>query len=178
MPIDPDEFERSALAQLDAVARFARSLAHDPPEAEDLVQETFLKAIRSRETYSPHAGGIRPWLFTILRNTWLTRLARRRLELAALRPEDLDALPAGGAAEAGTIDWSQCDERLVAAVRELPESLRTPLLLWALDGLTYQEIAQVAEVPIGTIMSRLHRARQTLIVRLQGLARDQRLGGE
>lgn len=181
MPIDPREFEQAALDLLDSAARFARSLTGDATEAEDLVQESYLKAIAARDRYIPGDAGMRPWLFRIIRNTWMNRVARKRLEPTAVSADSMETLPATGATppQVGpSIDWSQCDQRLVAAVQALPETLRSPLLLWALEEMTYREIAEIAEVPVGTIMSRLHRARQLLIERLQPLTQDERRRNE
>jgi RNA polymerase sigma-70 factor (ECF subfamily) len=170
LPVPPDEFERLAIGELDAAVRFARALAHSPAEAEDLVQEAYVKAIQAREQFDPERGSIRSWLFAILRNTWLNRVARRQIEPTAAS-ELVDTAVAHPQAPK-TLDWSDCDQRLAAAVRELPEALRTTLLLWAIDELKYQEIADVMQVPVGTVMSRLHRARGLLCERLAPLARD------
>lgn len=162
------------LGELDAVHRFAFHLTLSRDEAEDLVQETYLRAFRGRQTFQPRENGARPWLFRILHNEHRSRLARRAREpLADESFEEQAAAPAE--APPAAIDWEQVDERLKAAVQTLPARLRVVLLLWAVDGLKYKEIADVVEVPIGTVMSRLHRARQTLLEQVADVAREWRL---
>jgi RNA polymerase sigma-70 factor (ECF subfamily) len=162
MKITPDEFSKLALAELNAVDRVARSLTRDSAEADDLVQETYLRALRAKDQFELKQFGIRPWLMRILHNTHVNRVKRERrrpmptesevLESAAVSP------PTPPPATPGTID----DEELKAAMDQLSPDLRTILMLWAIDELSYKEMADVLDVPIGTVMSRIHRARQRL----------------
>lgn len=160
------------MAEVDAVVRMANILTRNPTEAEDLVQDTYLKAVGARERFELDARGIRPWLMRILHNTWLNRVQRRGREPASMDPETVDQMPgARSSASPIDLDWRNADQRLVNGIQQLPDSLRTTLLLWALEELTYREIAEITAVPIGTVMSRLYRARQLLAERLAELVR-------
>jgi RNA polymerase sigma-70 factor (ECF subfamily) len=167
-----------ALEHLEAVYRLALQLARHPDDAADLAQETYLKALRVAERFQEQGGGIRPWLFKILHNVFYSRLAKARRE-----PTSVDELhgavsnaPApgepGAAWDLRWLDWEQVDERLKAAIEGLRPEYRTVLLLWAVEGLKYREIAEVQEIPIGTVMSRLHRARSILAGQLSEFAEE------
>jgi RNA polymerase sigma-70 factor (ECF subfamily) len=159
---------------LDALHRFAFHLTLSRDEADDLVQETYLRAFRGRETFHPHEHGARPWLFKILHNEHRSRRMR-----AGRAPQADDGLDGHAAAapdfRTAELDWDEVDERLKAAVEDLPEHLRLVLLLWAVDGMKYKEIAEVAGVPIGTVMSRLYRARASMCEQVADLGRELRL---
>lgn len=168
-----DEFSTLVLAEIDSVSRVARSMARDHAEADDLVQETFTRAISSWQRFTLHEFGARAWLLRILRNVFLNRVAKlgreqqpndEHFEIAAPEPTPQR--------HDDTIDWNQFDSRLASSVAQLPESLRSTLLLWAIEDLKYHEIAEVMGVPIGTVMSRLHRARSMLKDRLETLASE------
>jgi RNA polymerase sigma-70 factor, ECF subfamily len=177
-----EQFEQRALEHLDAVYRMALQLARHPDDAWDLVQETYLKALRAAEGFEEHGGGIRPWLFKILHNVFYTSI-----EKARRRPSGSDSLPEVAEArgdgpgepepawDLASFDWEQVDERLKAAIGALKPEYRSVLLLWGVEGLKYREIAEVQSVPIGTVMSRLHRARAILIEQLANLAEEKRL---
>jgi RNA polymerase sigma-70 factor (ECF subfamily) len=167
MKITRDEFVRLAMEQLDAVDRVARSLARDSAAADDLIQETYLRAVRAQDRFDLHTFGIRPWLLRILHNTHINREKRERRQPRAMgsdaleasaQPVDLTPLTPPPALERGSFD----DEELNAALDKLPADLRTILILWAVDELSYKEMAHVLEIPIGTVMSRVYRARQKL----------------
>ena len=169
---EPDEFRALVLAELDAVHRLAYHLTLSTHEADDLVQETYLRALKSSAMFRATERGPRPWLFKILHNVYKTRLGRLRepgdgefLDDQAARPPD--PLPDG-------IDWEQVDERVKSAWQELTPALRSVVLLWAVEGLSYKQIADVTDVPIGTVMSRLYRARQTLAEQLKEIGIEQR----
>ncbi len=159
------------MAEIDSVYRVARSLAPQPSEADDLVQETYLRAIRSWQSFTLHDHGIRPWLLKILHNTHINRSVSRSRERKRHEPAELDHLPSATEVPE-QIDWSQFDGQLLRAVDDLPVGLRAPITLWALEELTYKEIAEVLDIPIGTVMSRLHRARALLQQSLADLARE------
>ncbi len=142
-------FGKNVEATIPALRRYARALTRDSDVADDLVQDTLVRALRSEHLF--HGGEIRSWLYTIL-----TNLNRNRLRSLARRPalsplEDNDAPDLAGP-EAGGRDI----ERALATV---VEDQRNALLLVVLEGLTYREVADVQGVPIGTVMSRLARAR-------------------
>ena len=176
--MDQDSFRNLALAELEAVHRLAHHLASRPQEVDDLVQETYLRAFRYGGGFVLGEHGIRPWLFKILHNVLSARLAKDRRQPASA--EDLADQPAAGGEHANgwaddlaRIDWDRVDERLKHGIADLPPEQRCAFLLSAVEGLRYREIADVTDVPIGTVMSRLHRARRTLIGRLGAWAADQ-----
>jgi RNA polymerase sigma-70 factor, ECF subfamily len=169
MKISRPEFEQLALEQLDAVDRVARSLTRGSSDADDLVQETFVRAFRAADSFDLQSFGIRPWLFRILHNLHTTRATRESRQPKAIPAEHLQAF--AGPSEPFSLDsLTGMDNELEAAMKELPADLSTTLMLWAIDDLAYREIAEVMNVPIGTVMSRLHRARQKLAERLQHIA--------
>jgi RNA polymerase sigma-70 factor, ECF subfamily len=150
-------FHQAIEHSIPALRRYARALTRDADTADDLVQDTLLRALRSEHLF--RAGNIRGWLYTIL-----TNLNRNRLRSLARRPilspiEDGDASSA--ASEAGARDIER-------ALGELTEEQRATLLLVVLEGLSYREVAEVHGVPIGTVMSRLARARMQIKASLDG----------
>lgn len=172
------EFEVRALEHLDAVHRLAMQLTRRPDEAADLVQETYLRAIRSAEGFEERGGGMRPWLFTIAHNLFMSgrkRAARAPSAVGEFFDADPrsaapgDALPAWDLA---SLDWEHVDDRLKKAIEELSPEHRETLLLWGVEGMKYREIADVLGMPIGTVMSRLHRARQALALALEPMRRE------
>jgi RNA polymerase sigma-70 factor (ECF subfamily) len=181
--VERHQFESLALEQLDAVYRMALQLARHPDEASDLVQETYLKALKAADRYEPQGGGIRPWLFKILHNIFYTRLAKAKRQTALAEEESGAASADPGPDEPGPawnladLDWDHVDERLKAAVDRLKPEYRSVLLLWGVEGLKYREIADIQDIPIGTVMSRLHRARSILAQDLVGLAEEKRIQG-
>jgi RNA polymerase sigma-70 factor, ECF subfamily len=142
-------FRQDVEATIPALRRYARALTRNADTADDLVQDTLVRALRSEHLF--HGGDVRSWLYTIL-----TNLNRNRLRSLARRPalsslEDNDAPDLAGP-EAGARDIER-------ALATLVEDQRDALLLVVLEGLTYREVAEVQGVPIGTVMSRLARAR-------------------
>ena len=175
-------FENLALEHLEAVYRLGLQLVRHPDEASDLVQETYLKALRVADRFEEQGGGIRPWLFKILHNVFYSRLARAKR--APMSVDELHGAMAdtpgpgepGPAWDLSSLDWDHVDERIKTAIEDLRPEYRTVLLLWAVEGLKYREIAEIQEIPIGTVMSRLHRARAILADQLADLA-EERGGG-
>jgi RNA polymerase sigma-70 factor, ECF subfamily len=142
-------FKEGVQSAIPALRRYARALTHDADVADDLVQDTLVRALRSQHLFN--GGELRSWLYTIL-----TNLNRNRLRSLARRPTitligENDAPDASGP-EAGGRDIER-------ALAELVEEQRTALLLVVLEGLSYREVAEVQGVPIGTVMSRVARAR-------------------
>src|SRR5438552_791097 len=177
MRLSPEQFEKLALEHMDMLYRIARRLSRDSSAAEDLVQETYLRAFRSIDSFDLQEFGIRPWLVRIMHNLHLSRVGRDKRQPASVEDEHLEA--AGPATtdslplEPGSFEGM--DQRLVRALEDLPEEYQTVMLLWAVDELSYKEIAAALDVPIGTVMSRLHRARQRLATQLQDFAREERI---
>jgi len=167
--LSPERFRQLAVAELDAVHRFASHLCRDAQEAEDLVQQAYLRAFESWTTFRLGASGMRPWLFKILHNVHRGRARGRREPLRLDDARDVETgqersgeIPLG----AGVIDWEQVDQRLKRAVLDLSDDLRTVFLLYAADDLKYREIAEILQIPLGTVMSRLSRARGLILGRL------------
>jgi RNA polymerase sigma-70 factor (ECF subfamily) len=174
-------FESEALPHMDAVYRFALRLAGASDAAEDLVQETFLRAFRSWEQYTPGTS-CKSWLFTICRNVFLrqrerlkrhdeiliekvaeaptSRISRENPVFAASRDVDPE----------GDFFRGIVDDKILLAIGELQEEYRTAVVLSDIDGLSYQEIANVMEVPVGTVKSRLFRGRRQLQKKLYDYA--------
>lgn len=175
-------FAEEALPWMNAVHRFALSLTRDGDAAQDLVQDTYLRAYRSWHTYE-RGTSCRSWLFTICRNTFLHGLERRSVrdevpaaalnvdaESAATRDHFERVGSAGSDADA--LFGSTLDERVIAAIDALPESYREVLVLSDLGDLTYPEIEQVLAIPRGTVKSRLFRARRLLQATLLEYGRE------
>ena len=165
-------FEEEALPHLDAVYRFALRLSGAPDQAEDLAQETFLKAYKSWGQYT-RGTQAKSWLFTICRNVFLRRRERshRHDEIVSenvgrtvpgpnpVNPVWVSVL---GVDPEGDFFESIVDDRIIQAIDELPEEYRTAVVLSDLEGLPYAEIAELMEVPVGTVKSRLFRGRRRL----------------
>ncbi|MBI1727180.1 MAG: sigma-70 family RNA polymerase sigma factor [Candidatus Rokubacteria bacterium] len=172
------EFEGVALVHLDLLYRAALRLTHNRAEAEDLVQETWLRALRHFDQFDP-GSNCRAWLLTILRNAFLNRLRREGREILE---SDMAATEAGAARlEEASVARSSPEEDFFQtvlhgdvdrALKTLPLPFRLVVTLADLEGLTYKEVAQVLDCPIGTVMSRLSRARQLLRKELATLARE------
>jgi RNA polymerase sigma-70 factor (ECF subfamily) len=174
-------FEEEALPWLDAVYRFALRLTGGrTSEAEDLVQETFLRAYRSWETFRPGTNA-RSWLFTIARNVFL-----RERQVAGRLPEthaseldaDLDVLASVNLFENEAEDPARAffssfiDEEVVRAVDALPSEFREAVVLSDIEGLNYNEIAHVLNIPKGTVKSRIFRGRRLLQKALHDYAHE------
>jgi len=174
-------FRNAAIDQLESLHRFAFHLSRDPALAEDLVQETYVLALRHEHTYNRRLRDIRPWLFKILNNAM--RKHFRRESLVTSR-EDLDEAHADPAvpnsellppnSRLQDLDWEQIDDSLKHAIDALPETLRSAFLLFAVEDLKYRDIAEIEGIPIGTVMSRLSRARKLL---MQSLASNPTISG-
>jgi RNA polymerase sigma-70 factor (ECF subfamily) len=172
------EFQASAIPHLDDVHRFALSLTRDPANADDVVQETFLRAYRSWHTFQPGTDA-RKWLFAIARNVYLRTLEkeRRTVELKDGDTEALDALSVVDTSDRdGGADrvLSRVDLRpaLQQALSDLAEPYKSTVVLVDLEDQTYDEAAQVLGVPIGTVRSRLFRGRRLLQEQLLRYAQD------
>jgi RNA polymerase sigma-70 factor (ECF subfamily) len=165
-------FERDALACIDGLYGTAMRLTGNPADAEDLVQDTYLKAFRASDQFQPGTN-LKAWLFTILHNTFLNRRRRAVREPVGAEPEEIEQAAVsgfGGAVETpeqllmrGTLDAD-----LQAALDALPENFRQAVWLRDVEEFTYAEIASMLEVPIGTVMSRISRGRRLLYERLTG----------
>jgi RNA polymerase sigma-70 factor (ECF subfamily) len=174
------EFEEVALAHLDSLYRSALRFTHNRAEAEDLVQEAYLRALRSFHRFNPGTN-CRAWLFTIMRNLFLNRLRRAGREVL----ED-DSSAWGSVLDSGSalaLPSSSPEEEFLQtvlhgdvdrALRALPLVFREAVILVDLEGLSYKEVAQVLGCPMGTVMSRLSRGRHLLRQALQRFASEHR----
>ena len=158
-------FDDEALPHLDSLYRVALRLTGDPSQAEDLVQDTMLKAYRSWRQYRPGTNA-RGWLLTILRNTFINDYRRRKLEPVAMDLEAVEPHAIYRSVEdtdpEGTFFSRIVDEKVLEAVDALPPDFREVLVLSDMEGLRYAEIAEALQLPIGTVKSRLFRARRQL----------------
>jgi RNA polymerase sigma-70 factor (ECF subfamily) len=169
-PVDRRDFERQALPFLDSLYNTAYRLARNSEDAEDLVQETYLKAYRSFDQFTPGTN-LKAWMFRILKNAFINEYRKRQavpqesdfaeieesLE-SHLRPEAAGQIkdPEQVALEGAL------DEDVQRALDELPPDYRMAVVLADLEGFSYKEIADILEIPVGTVMSRLYRGRKLL----------------
>jgi RNA polymerase sigma-70 factor (ECF subfamily) len=175
-----DPFEQEALSFLDALYRTALRMTRSEADAEDIVQETYIRAFRFREQFTPGTN-MKAWLFRILTNTFINSYRRRSsqpqtteidgIEETTLQRRMTDAGAAASPEPEREVLDSIVDSEVREALEELPERFRTVVLL-DVEGFAYKEIAEMLDIPIGTVMSRLHRGRKFLQKRLYDLARE------
>ena len=155
-------FEELAMPLFDQLYNFAQWLTQNPSEAEDLVQETYVKALKGFSSFQPGTN-FRAWIYRILRNTFLT--SRTGLKATATIPLDeedgLEIPASAGTPESVFIERAQ-EQLLQSAIEKLPLHFREILLLCEVEEMSYQEISEALSIPIGTVMSRLSRARKAL----------------
>ena len=170
-------FEKLAMPQFDSLYNFARWLVHNSSDAEDLVQETYLKALRSFASFQSGTN-FRAWMFRILKNTFLSSCStlERRMTDAMVSEEDGPEL-AVDMETPETILMNHSDsQRLQRAIDDLPLHYREALLLSEVEEMSYQEIAEILSIPIGTVMSRLARARKSVRESILSASPAMRLG--
>ena len=169
---DQADFERDAMQFAPQLYSAALRMTRNPADAEDVVQETFLKAYRAYDSFQAGTN-LKAWLYRILTNTYINRYRkkqRRPNEVELGEVEDLYLYKRVGSAETGSASRSAemevleslVEEDVRAAIDSLPEHFRMPVLLADVEGFAYKEIAEMLDVPIGTVMSRLHRGRKSL----------------
>jgi RNA polymerase sigma-70 factor (ECF subfamily) len=170
-------FEREALPWIEDVYRFALSLTHDESDADDVVQDTFLRAYRSWHTYLP-GSDCRRWLFTICRNVFLRSRERARPTVELDAP-DVDAAAATSLFVAAARDgadeiYSRLDlaPAIADALNAVPEPFRATLIIVDVEDQSYESAAEILGVPIGTVRSRLFRGRRLMQERLLTYAMD------
>jgi RNA polymerase sigma-70 factor (ECF subfamily) len=156
------EFQRQALEHLDALFNLAIYLSRNRTEAADLVQETYLRAFRFSDRFEPGTH-LRAWLFQILRNTFLTFYRQREREPLAMGNGSPDGdAPMFHDAPEPSGDVMEVHTDLERALQRLPEGFRTVLLLAEVEGLPLDEVARVMDCPVGTVKSRIFRAKERL----------------
>jgi RNA polymerase sigma-70 factor (ECF subfamily) len=184
-PVLESRFEAEALPLLSSLYSAAYRLTRNRSDAEDLVQETFLRAYRSFEQFQ-EGTNLRAWLYRILTNTFINSYRKRQRQPQTISDDEIEdwylysKMAERGAepsAETSVIE-ALPDEDVQEALSSLPEQFRIAVLLADVEGFSYKEIAEITDVPIGTVMSRLHRGRRALekrlweVVRERGLVRD------
>jgi len=151
------QWRKDIVALIPALRAFAWSLSHNAADADDLVQEALTKAWTHRDRFEPGTN-LRAWLFTILRNTYYTSLVRKRREVS-----DENGKYAATLSTPPTQDWSVALKNLQASLQLLPSEHREALILVGAAGLTYEEAAEICGCALGTIKSRVNRARAKLL---------------
>ncbi len=174
-------FEREALPHTDLLYNYALRMTNNPADADDLVQETYLKAYRFWESYE-QGTNIRAWLFRIMKNSYINRYRKEVREPDKVEYDDIKSLYTArgeGAADGNDLQESMfgnlLDDEITGAIASLPDEFRTVVILCDIEALTYEEVAAFMECPLGTVRSRLHRGRKLLRGRLAGYARQRGL---
>lgn len=177
-------FTQEALPLLDQLYGAAMKMTRNPQDAQDLVQETYLKAFSAFASFQ-EGTNLKAWLYRIMTNSYINTYRKRQREPYLGAVDELEDWQLGGAesatamsarsAEAEAIDRTP-DAVVSEALNALPEDFRIAVYLADVEGFSYQEIADIAEVPIGTVMSRLHRGRTRLRKTLGEYAREQGVG--
>lgn len=185
-PVDLTEDERrrfqaDALPLLDSLYGAALRMTRNPQDAEDLVQETMLRAYRAFDRFEAGTN-LKAWLFRILTNAYINTYRKRQREpqkVSADEVEEFDLYQElknhdtqfEATPESIVLD-SLVDSDIIDAIEDLPEQFRLAVVLSDIEGFSYAEMAEIMDVPMGTVMSRLHRGRKALQKRLWQLARD------
>ena len=170
-PSDAEDFSAEALQFLEPLFATALRLTRNRADAEDLVQDTYVKAFRHAEQFA-RGTNLRAWLYTILHNTWRNRqrdASRQTVEVDSEQVEQAAAGPGGGEpveTPERILMRSTLDADLQAALDELPDAFREAVWLRDVEEFTYAEIAEMLNVPIGTVMSRISRGRRLLFEKL------------
>jgi len=161
VPAEPRTFEQLMLPHLDAAYNLARWLLRDPHDAEDAVQDACLRAHRAFDRFRGSDG--RAWLLAIVRNTCFSVLRKKRREPGEVVFEDDLHGSTEDPAEANALAWREIKGDLLRqALERIPAEYREVIVLHEIEGMAYREIASVADIPIGTVMSRLSRGRRKL----------------
>lgn len=185
---DQTKFTEQAMEYMPSLYSAALRMTRNPSDAEDLVQETYLKAYRGFHSFEENTN-LKAWLYRILTNSYINRYRaqQRRVDETPMDQDDdfslyrhlgeLDPSRAGKSPEEEILDLFSNSE-VVEAVESLSETFRWPVLLADVEGFSYKEIAEILDVPVGTVMSRLHRGRKALQRLLYDFAIERRLVDE
>ncbi|MBI1938728.1 MAG: sigma-70 family RNA polymerase sigma factor [Ignavibacteriales bacterium] len=175
------EFENEALPHLPALKSFALKLTSDPEEADDLVQDTMLKAFRFFDQFERGTNS-KAWLFQIMKNSFINNYRKNSKEPDKIDYEDVQNFYDNiQAEEIKTVHFETdafhdiLDDEIANALSALPDDFRTVVFLSDIEGYSYEEIADFIDVPLGTVRSRLHRARKMLYALLYTYAQERRL---
>lgn len=176
---DKKRFQEEALPLLDSLYAGALRMTRNPADAEDLVQETMLRAYRSFNRFEPGTN-LKAWLFRIMTNAYINVYRKRQREPQKVSQDDVEEFdlyqelrnhdPQFAATPETIVLDSLVDSDIIEAIDALPEQFRLAVILSDIEGFTYAEMAEIMDVPLGTVMSRLHRGRKALQKRLWDLA--------
>ena len=174
-------FQRDALPLLDSLYGAALRMTRNPADAEDLVQETMLRAYRSFDRFEPGTN-LKAWLFRILTNAYINAYRKKQREPQKVSQDQIDDFdlyqelkdhdPELTRTPENIVLDSLVDSDILEAIEDLPEQFRLAVVLSDIEGFSYAEMAEIMDVPMGTVMSRLHRGRRALQKRLWELARE------
>ena len=180
-PADKARFTRDTLPLLDSLYASALRMTRNPADAEDLVQETMLRAYRSFDRFE-EGTNLKAWLFRIMTNAYINTYRKKQREPKKVSSDEIEDFDLYQELKDHDDQFSQTPERIVLdslvdsdiidAIDDLPEQFRLAVVLSDVEGFSYAEMAEIMDVPLGTVMSRLHRGRKALQKRLWDLARD------
>ncbi len=178
---DKRRFQENALPLLDSLYGAALRMTRNPADAEDLVQETMLRAYRAFRSFEPGTN-LKAWLFRILTNAYINTYRKRQREPRKVSSDEVEEFDLYQALKDHDPQWDETPENIVLdalvdsdiieAIDELPEQFRMAVILSDIEGFSYAEMADIMGVPMGTVMSRLHRGRKALQERLWDKARE------
>ncbi|HEV2756259.1 MAG TPA: sigma-70 family RNA polymerase sigma factor [Actinomycetota bacterium] len=178
---DKARFTEGTLPLLDSLYASALRMTRNPADAEDLVQETMLRAYRSFDRFEPGTN-LKAWMFRIMTNAYINTYRKKQREPKKISAEEIEDFDLYQELKDHDDQFSQTPERIVLdslvdsdiidAIDDLPEQFRLAVVLSDVEGFSYAEMAEIMDVPLGTVMSRLHRGRKALQKRLWDLARD------
>jgi RNA polymerase sigma-70 factor (ECF subfamily) len=183
---DQADFEQDAMQFAPQLYSAALRMTRNPADAEDVVQETYLKAYRAYGTFQAGTN-LKAWLYRILTNTYINKYRKQQRRPSEVELGELQDLylfkrlgePSGASMSAEeTVLDEIVDIDVKQALESLPEHFRMPVLLADVEGFSYKEIAEILDIPIGTVMSRLHRGRKALQKKLWNLAEQRGLTGQ
>jgi RNA polymerase sigma-70 factor (ECF subfamily) len=178
---DKERFQQDALPLLDSLYAAALRMTRNPSDAEDLVQETMMRAYRAFDRFEPGTN-IKAWLFRILTNAYINTYRKKQREPQKVSTEEVEDFDMYQELKNHDPEFTKSPERIVLdsivdsdiidALDDLPEQFRMAVLLSDVEDFSYAEMADIMDVPLGTVMSRLHRGRKALQKRLFELARE------
>ena len=183
---DQANFETDAMQYAPQLYSAALRMTRNPADAEDVVQETFLKAYRAYGSFT-EGTNLKAWLYRILTNTYINKYRKQQRRPSEVELGELQDLylykrlgEASGATQSAEEDMLDAfvDTDVIEALEALPETFRLPVLLADVDGFSYKEIAEMLDIPIGTVMSRLHRGRKALQKKLWDVAEQHGITGD
>jgi RNA polymerase sigma-70 factor (ECF subfamily) len=178
---DKQRFQEDAMPLLDSLYAGALRMTRNPADAEDLVQDTLLRAYRAFDRFEPGTN-LKAWMFRIMTNAYINTYRKKQREPKKVSQDDVEDFDLYRELKDHDPQWSQTPETLVLdalvdsditdAIDDLPDQFRLAVILSDVEGFSYAEMAEIMDVPLGTVMSRLHRGRKALQKRLWELARD------